>query len=90
MAAAARALDLSDPNLPLTLHTDCMAILNAVARWRLGDFQPRLEDEKHQDILLELLHNLRMRAADTHFVWVAAHVGDSGNELADIEANLGT
>eukprot|EP00961_Rhodomonas_salina_P079253 1065338-Rhodomonas_salina.2 len=67
-----------------------MAILNAVARWRRGDFQPRLEDEKHQDILIDLLRSLRLRAADTHFVWVAAHVGDQGNELADIEANLGT
>eukprot|EP00961_Rhodomonas_salina_P069204 928884-Rhodomonas_salina.1 len=89
MAAAARGVDLSDPNLPLTIYTDCMAILNAVVRWRRGDFQPRLEDEKHQDILLDLLHNIRLRAAPTHFVWVGAHIRDPGNELADIEANLG-
>eukprot|EP00961_Rhodomonas_salina_P272102 3677163-Rhodomonas_salina.1 len=49
MAAAARTLDIADPNEPLTIYTDCMSILNAVARWRRGDFQPRLEDEKHQD-----------------------------------------
>eukprot|EP00961_Rhodomonas_salina_P198284 2675269-Rhodomonas_salina.3 len=89
MAAAARALNLSYPNLPLTIYTDCMTILNAVARWRRGDFQPRLEDKKHQDILLYLLWSLWLRAADTHFVWVAAHVGNPGNELVDIEANLG-
>eukprot|EP00961_Rhodomonas_salina_P116494 1567966-Rhodomonas_salina.5 len=69
MAAAAMALDLADPNLPLTVYTDCMSILNAVVRWRRGDFQPRMEDEKHQDILLDLLKNLRHRASDTHFVW---------------------
>eukprot|EP00961_Rhodomonas_salina_P095553 1285351-Rhodomonas_salina.1 len=67
-----------------------MAILNAVARWQRGDFQPRLEDEKHQDILLDLLRHLWLRAADTHFVWVAAHIGDQGNELTDVEANQGT
>eukprot|EP00961_Rhodomonas_salina_P254414 3437741-Rhodomonas_salina.3 len=42
MAAAARTLDLTDPNEPLTIYTDCMAILNAVILWRLGDFQPSL------------------------------------------------
>lgn len=30
MAAAARGVDLSDPNLQLTIYTGCMAILNAV------------------------------------------------------------
>eukprot|EP00961_Rhodomonas_salina_P253121 3420719-Rhodomonas_salina.1 len=63
-----------------------MSILNAVARWRRGDFQPRLKDEKHQDVLLDLLRSLRLRGAHTlaHFVWIAAHVGDAGNEWADI------
>eukprot|EP00961_Rhodomonas_salina_P299539 3939014-Rhodomonas_salina.1 len=90
MAAAARTLDLADPNEPLTIYTDCMSILNAVARWRRGDFQPRMEDEKHQDVLLDLLKYLRRRGAQTHFVWIAAHIGDAGNEMADREANLGT
>eukprot|EP00961_Rhodomonas_salina_P051149 686252-Rhodomonas_salina.1 len=49
-----------------------------------------MEDEKHQDLLLEFLLAIRNRAAPTHVIWVAAHIGDPGNELADIEADLGT
>eukprot|EP00961_Rhodomonas_salina_P078657 1057958-Rhodomonas_salina.4 len=41
IAAATRGSDLSDPNFPATLYTDCMALLNAIALWRRGDFQPR-------------------------------------------------
>eukprot|EP00961_Rhodomonas_salina_P140481 1890364-Rhodomonas_salina.2 len=92
-AARGTVTELSDPNLPLTLYTGCMAILNAIARWQLGDFQPRIEDEKHKDVLLDLLKAIRQRAAPTHIIWVAAHwhVGDlRGNELADVKANLGT
>lgn len=56
------------------------------------DFQPLIEDEKHQDVLLDLLKYLLRRGAQTHFVWIAAHISDSGtgNEMADIEANLCT
>eukprot|EP00961_Rhodomonas_salina_P058155 781842-Rhodomonas_salina.2 len=79
MAASARTLDLAYPNDPLTIYTDCMSILNAVALWRLGDFQPRLEDEKHQDVLLDLLRYLRRRGAQTHFVWITSHICDAGN-----------
>eukprot|EP00961_Rhodomonas_salina_P116785 1571808-Rhodomonas_salina.1 len=85
----ARVLQLSDPNTPLTVFTDCMAILNAIARWRRGDFQPRMEDEKHQDILLEILRALLRRGASTLIVWVAAHSGDPGNEAADQQADAG-
>eukprot|EP00961_Rhodomonas_salina_P060753 815611-Rhodomonas_salina.1 len=49
-----------------------------------------MEDEKHQDLLLEFLLAIRNRAALTHVIWVAAHIGDPGNELADMEADLGT
>eukprot|EP00961_Rhodomonas_salina_P223598 3023679-Rhodomonas_salina.1 len=63
MAAVARALAMADRAIPLTLYTDCMAVLHAIARWKRGDFQPRMEDEKHQDILLDLLHSLRRRTA---------------------------
>eukprot|EP00961_Rhodomonas_salina_P237002 3203472-Rhodomonas_salina.1 len=52
--------------------------------------QPQMEDEKHQDLLLKFLLAIRNRAAPTHVIWVAAHIGDPGNELADIKADLGT
>lgn len=89
MAAVARALQISNPDTPLTIYTDCMAILHAVAQWRRGDFQPRMDDEKHSDILLDILRAIRQRTASTHIVWVAAHIGDPGNEAADREADAG-
>eukprot|EP00961_Rhodomonas_salina_P304015 3941448-Rhodomonas_salina.1 len=89
MAAVARAMAHADPHSPLTLYTDCMAILNAIARWCRGDFQPLMEEEKHQDILTDLLQAIRRRTETTLVVWVAAHIGDPGNELADMAANAG-
>eukprot|EP00961_Rhodomonas_salina_P019009 256197-Rhodomonas_salina.1 len=49
-----------------------------------------MEEEKHQDILIDLLHALRRQTAPTLVVWVAAHIGDPWNELADMAANAGT
>eukprot|EP00961_Rhodomonas_salina_P126671 1707245-Rhodomonas_salina.1 len=49
-----------------------------------------MEDEKHQDLLLEFLRAIQNRAALTHVIWVAAPFGDPGNELAVFEADLGT
>eukprot|EP00961_Rhodomonas_salina_P054516 732435-Rhodomonas_salina.1 len=69
MAATAQAMAHADQHLPLTLYTDCMAILNAIARWLRGDIQPRMEEEKHQDILTDLLHSIRRRTAATLVVW---------------------
>eukprot|EP00961_Rhodomonas_salina_P060889 817586-Rhodomonas_salina.2 len=66
-----------------------MSLLNAIVLWWRGDFQPRMEDEKHQDLLLEFLLVIWNRAAQTHIIWVAEHIGDPGNELADIKADLG-
>eukprot|EP00961_Rhodomonas_salina_P209258 2824484-Rhodomonas_salina.1 len=43
-----------------------------------------MEEEKHQDILIDLLNTLRRRTAPTLVVWVTAHIGDPGNELADM------
>eukprot|EP00961_Rhodomonas_salina_P050716 680974-Rhodomonas_salina.11 len=87
MAAVARALATADKNTPLTLYTDCIAVLNTIAHWKHCDFQPCMEEERHQDILTDLLHSLQTRTAPTLVVWVAAHIGDPGNELAYMEAN---
>eukprot|EP00961_Rhodomonas_salina_P065883 885292-Rhodomonas_salina.1 len=67
-----------------------MAILKTIARWGLGDFQPCMEEEKHQDILTDLLTSLRCRTAHTLVVWVAAHIGDPGNKLAYMAVNACT
>eukprot|EP00961_Rhodomonas_salina_P122477 1649604-Rhodomonas_salina.2 len=90
MAAVARAMAQADPHLSLTLYMDCMAILYTISKWRRGDFQPRMEDKKHQDILTDLLHAILCCTESTLVVWVVAHIGYQGNELADMAANAGT
>mmetsp|Transcript_69333 Transcript_69333/g.144581 ORF Transcript_69333/g.144581 Transcript_69333/m.144581 type:complete len:1175 (+) Transcript_69333:2-3526(+) len=92
MAAIAWAThpDQADIDEDLTIFTDSKTTMDIVARWRRRDFAPRAQDEKHWDILQDLLENLLKRTAKTTFVWVKAHSGDVGNELADHWAGLGT
>eukprot|EP00961_Rhodomonas_salina_P276557 3736598-Rhodomonas_salina.2 len=67
-----------------------MAIIAMFSRWKLGEFQPRLEDESHPDIITDTIHALHARSgADTLIVWVHAHAGDPGNEQADYQGKLG-
>eukprot|EP00961_Rhodomonas_salina_P200782 2708732-Rhodomonas_salina.1 len=89
MSAVAEAVTLADPTQSLTIFTDCLTLIQIVSRWTLADFTPYVESEGHWDILSVLLEGLRSRQAPTCMVWVKAHVGDYGNELADRAADQG-
>lgn len=79
-----------DRHRTLAIMSDSKSTLDIINRWLRGDFAPRPDDELHWDILSSLLDNLRQRTALTTFVWVKAHAGDPGNEMADYYAGLGT
>eukprot|EP00961_Rhodomonas_salina_P055931 750725-Rhodomonas_salina.1 len=58
-----------------------MAVIAMISRWKLGEFQPSLEDEIHPDIITDTIHALHTRSgADILIVWVHSHAGDPGNE----------
>jgi hypothetical protein len=73
----------------LRVFTDCLGLVQIVRRWTRGDFAPRPEDEKHWDILEELLRDLSARTEDTQIIWIRSHRGDGGNEIADQQAVKG-
>lgn len=83
------ALNMANPRLPLMIYSDSMSALQLLMRWRRVDFAPRMEDEEHYDVVTALLDVIRARIAPTHFVWVKAHCGDPGNEVAGFEAGIG-
>ena len=89
LCALAVAIRMANPLLPAYFYTDSMSALQIIARWRKGDFAPSIEEEEHDDVLLDILDAIRDRIAATHFVWVKSHCGDPGNEVADYEADLG-
>eukprot|EP00961_Rhodomonas_salina_P131067 1764384-Rhodomonas_salina.1 len=70
----------------LTMYTDSMSTVYIVLRWTHWDFSPSLDQEEQDDIVEALLEVLRSRTGHTTLVWVRAHAGDPGNEMADCEA----
>eukprot|EP00961_Rhodomonas_salina_P046977 630358-Rhodomonas_salina.1 len=72
------------------MYTDSMSAAYIVLRWTHGDYSPSLDQEDQDDVLDELLSVLRARTGPTTLVWVRAHAGDPGNELADGEAKAGS
>eukprot|EP00961_Rhodomonas_salina_P053064 711823-Rhodomonas_salina.2 len=92
MGAAAEAVIRADQTKLLTVFTDCMTLLQIITQWTRGDFTPSVEAEKHWDILSALLEGLHARTeagSQTLILWVKAHNGDVGNEMADKAADRG-
>eukprot|EP00961_Rhodomonas_salina_P176207 2375373-Rhodomonas_salina.2 len=89
LAAMTSVLLDANTDTPLTIDTDCMAVINMIARWRLGKRQPLMEEESHPDIMTAAIHALHARHAETLIVWVKAHAGDPGNEQAYAAAKAG-
>eukprot|EP00961_Rhodomonas_salina_P231939 3133480-Rhodomonas_salina.3 len=92
MGAAAEAVIWADRTKSLTVFTGCMTLLQVVTLWTRGDFTLSVEAEKHWDILSALLEGLCARTeagSQTLIVWVKAHAGDVGNEMADKAADRG-
>eukprot|EP00961_Rhodomonas_salina_P084231 1131663-Rhodomonas_salina.1 len=83
LADMTSVLQDSDTDVPLTIYTDCMAVINMISRWQQGERQPLMEEESHPDIMTAAIH------AETLIVWVKAHAGDPGNEQADTAAKAG-
>eukprot|EP00961_Rhodomonas_salina_P106794 1438087-Rhodomonas_salina.2 len=67
-----------------------MSTAYIVLPWMHGDFSPSLDQEEQDDILEALLEILWSSTGHTTLVWVRAHAGDQGNEMADCEAKAGS
>lgn len=89
MAAGTMAVLTTPLDKQLKVFTDSLALLWLIRRWTRGDFGFWIDQEQHSDILEDLLDGLRRRTAETHFIWVKAHAGNIGNEMADRQAHWG-
>jgi ribonuclease HI len=96
MAAITRAVQMANgleaergQGIDITVLTDSMTTMQILERWTRQDFGPHEDGEMHWDILRDLLAAIRAREGMMTVVWVKAHTGDVGNELADIRAGEG-
>ena len=84
------ALKATPITTDLTLYTDSLSSLWIVRRWLRRDFGYCLDEEGHEDLVLQLVQELyKRRGAQTNLVWVPSHTGEPGNEVADVLAKAG-
>ena len=90
MGALILALNNLPQNQPATLYTDSLSSLWIIKRWIRQDFGYCLDEEGHPDLVRQLVSALhRRRGVRTDMVWVPAHTGEPGNEVADTWAKAG-
>ena len=84
------ALNRLPKDQPATLYTDSLSSLWIIKRWIRRDFGFCLDEEGHPDLVRQLVRALhRRRGVRTELVWVLAHAGEPGNEVADVWAKAG-
>ncbi len=74
---------------PCQIYTDSEFWINVITKWSLGweaaGWKKKGGEIKNLDIVQEVCP--LYRASQAELVWVRGHVGDEGNELADLWAN---
>ena len=80
---------VTDPGVELTILTDSLNSIQALAPQTRRDFRPspRLLRHPHRNIIREVVACLRRRTAPTLIVKIMAHRGEPLNEAADSAAN---
>lgn len=92
LTAAIKALEALTRRCSVVLHTDSTYLRNGVLQWLAG-WQSKGwktaagKPVKNQDLWQQLADLITQH--DIEWVWVKAHVGIEGNELADQLANQG-
>ena len=90
MGAVVLALRALPADQPATLLTDSLSALWIIRRWLRRDFGYCLDEERHPDVVRELISLLHQRrAVRTDLVWIPSHVGEPGNEVVDGLAKRG-
>ncbi len=74
---------------PCQIYTDSEFWINVITKWSLGweanGWKKKGGEIKNLDIVREVCP--LYRSSKAKLIWVRGHVGDEGNELADVWAN---
>jgi len=74
---------------PCKIYTDSEFWINVITKWSLGweanGWKKKGGEIKNLDIVREVCP--LYRASKAELIWVRGHVGNEGNELADVWAN---
>lgn len=93
MTAVIRAMMVADPTLPLQIQSDSQYTINGIEDWIFNCEQNdsvKMACTLNRDLLAEVKKlKDEFRKAPTYFVYVEAHCGIHGNEMADILAKAG-